>query len=48
MSEAVLRRVDLDLVPGEDRLSGAADAVEFVRRSIPTPPEGSFDAAFSS
>ncbi len=33
---------------GMDRLSGAADAVEFVRRSIPTPPEGAFDAAFSS
>jgi sugar phosphate isomerase/epimerase len=33
---------------GMDRLAGAADAVAFVRRSVPEPPGGAFDAAFSS
>jgi sugar phosphate isomerase/epimerase len=33
---------------GMDRLAGAADAVAFVRRSVPEPPSGAFDAAFSS
>ena len=33
---------------GMDRLVGAAEAVEFVRRNLFEPPESSFDAAFSS
>jgi sugar phosphate isomerase/epimerase len=33
---------------GMDRLVGAADALEFVRRTVPSPPSAAFDAAFSS
>jgi sugar phosphate isomerase/epimerase len=33
---------------GMDRLVGAADALEFVRRAVPPPPSAAFDAAFSS
>ncbi len=33
---------------GMDRLVGAAEAVEFVRRNAFDPPAAAFDAAFSS
>lgn len=33
---------------GMDRLTGAAEAVEFVRANVFTPPEATFDAVFST